>query len=68
MKNLLKYGPKKQAEKRDPVVLELERARDELSLAYKNFNSVTQDELLDFYTYQLKAAEIKYSYLIKCVR
>jgi len=53
---------------KDPIALELERTRDEISQTLMNFNSVTQDELLDFYTYRLKAAEVKYSHLIKCIR
>ena len=63
-----KFHKKERTAGKDPIALELERTRDEIAQTLMNFNSVTQDELLDFYTYRLKAAEVKYSHLIKVIR
>lgn len=43
----------------------IEEARQDWIYAQHYFNSVTEPELLDYGIYMLKAAELKYTYLLK---
>ena len=43
------------------------KAKQELDLANKNFESA-ENEMIDYYVYQIKANKAKLDYLIKCVK
>ena len=43
------------------------KAKQELDLANKNFENA-ENELIDYYVYQIKANKAKLDYLIKCVK
>lgn len=43
-------------------------ARNELELATKQFNEITDDRAIDYASYSLLAARAKYSYLIKLAK
>ncbi len=45
--------------------MEIERVKLELQNAYNNFEYVNDPLMVDFYTYQIKAYEAKFEYLIK---
>lgn len=47
---------------------EVEQARIEWQLARRYFETVTDPDLIDYAIYNLKAAERRYSYLLKQVR
>lgn len=55
--------------KTDPRYEELKRdilqTKDALDNALENFNHVTDPILIDYYTYTLKAAGIRYQFLLK---
>lgn len=44
------------------------RAKLELEIANQNFSYVTDPLLVDVYTYQIKAAQAKYRYLLQMAR
>ena len=46
---------------------ELEKAKIDLNVALDNFNCATMD-LVDYYSYRIKAAESKYDYLLKLTK
>ena len=41
------------------------QAQKELEIANRNFEFVQEQELIDFYIYQMKAAQTRYQYLLK---
>ena len=43
---------------------ELEQAKNDLDIALQSFDSAPMD-LVDYYSYRIKAAEAKYDYLLK---
>jgi len=46
----------------------LYQAKKEMHIAGKNFEFAQEQELIDYYSYQIKAAQIKYQYLLKKIR
>lgn len=48
--------------------LEIERVKLDLQNAYNNFEYVNDALMVDFYTYQIKAYEAKFEYLIKLAK
>ena len=56
---------------KDKTEIELLKAiiitKKELEIANKNFESA-ENELIDYYAYQIKAHKAKLDYLIKCVK
>ena len=48
--------------------LELARTQRDIKAAYTNFNHVTERDLIDFYIYNLKAAQAEYVYLLTYAR
>ncbi|OPX45804.1 hypothetical protein CLHUN_07420 [Ruminiclostridium hungatei] len=47
------------------LLSEIERVKGQLQEAYNNFDFVQDSLMVDFYTYQIKAYESKFEYLIK---
>lgn len=56
-----------QEEKKAILFNELEMAKIDLDTALDNFNSASMD-LVDYYSYRIKAAESKYDYLLKLTK
>ena len=50
------------------LLRQLELARREMEIADLNYEFANEDDLVDYYIYQMKAAEIKYQYLLKQAR
>lgn len=46
---------------------ELEKAIIDLNVAQENYN-MASGELIDYYSYQIKAAQAKYDYLLKSLK
>ena len=64
----MKYSVKEEKIKNEIELLKsILNTKKELSLANKNFESA-QDELVDYYSYQIKASKVKLDYLIKQVK
>lgn len=53
-----------EAEKNN-LMTEINRVKYELQDAYNNFDYAQDSLMVDFYTYQIKAYESKYEYLLK---
>lgn len=47
------------------LMLEIKAIKTQLQSAYNNFDHIQDSLMIDYYTYQIKAYEIKYEYLIK---
>ncbi len=47
------------------LLLEINRVKSELQNAYNNFDYVQDSLMVDFYTYQIKAYEAKFEYLLR---
>lgn len=55
------------AEEQELIKAALE-ARDEWIETSRNFDYVREEMLIDYYTYRMKASEVKYDYFIKLVK
>ena len=62
------FQKKERSTENEQILSEIERTKLEMTTAYSNFNNVTEAELIDFYAYQLKAAQAKYAHLLKAAR
>ncbi len=49
----------------DELREDIRRTKDSLDYALDNFNHVTDPVLIDYYSYTLKAAQIRYQFLLK---
>ncbi len=58
---------KTEMEKETELVRAIIKAREELKIANRNFE-YAQDDLVDYYTYQIKANQAKLNYLIKIAK
>lgn len=47
------------------LLREISKVKSDLSDAYNNFNYVEDSLMIDYYTYQIKAYETMFEYLIK---
>lgn len=47
---------------KEEIISDLQSAKDELDTAISNFSFATDPELIEVYSYQIKAAQAKYSY------
>jgi len=50
------------------LIENLEQTKQELIAANINYEFADEKELVDYYTYSMKAAQIKYDYLLKKVK
>lgn len=53
------------ASERANILTEIKKVKSALQEAYSNFDYVADSLLVDYYTYQIKAYEAKFEYLIK---
>jgi hypothetical protein len=53
------------AAERDGLIIDIKKVKCDLANAYNNFNYVSDTLMIDYYTYQIKALETKFEYLIK---
>lgn len=58
---------KTEMEKETELIKSIIKAREELKVANRNFE-YAQDDLVDYYTYQIKANQAKLNYLIKMAK
>lgn len=47
------------------ILESIKRAQEEWADANRNFEYADDDEIIDYYTYKIKASEIRYDYFIK---
>ncbi len=53
------------ASEKEKLLLEIKKSTLDLEDAYCNFNYVQDSLMIDYYTYQIKAIETRFEYLIK---
>lgn len=46
----------------------LMRTSDELKIVYTNLENVVEPDLIDYYIYQAKAVQMRYKFLLECVK
>ena len=46
----------------------IEKTTLEMQTAYINMQNVTEPDLIDYYIYQTKAAQVRYQYLLNCAK
>ena len=47
---------------------DIEKTALELNAAYTNLQNVVEPDLIDYYIYQTKAVQMRYRYLLNCVK
>ncbi len=47
---------------------DLERTKADLNNVYTNLQNVIEPDLIDYYIYQAKAVQMRYKYLLGCVK
>lgn len=47
---------------------DIEKTTLELNAAYTNLQNVVEPDLIDYYIYQTKAVQMRYRYLLNCVK
>lgn len=50
------------------LVSDLEKTTDDLRVAYDNLENVSDPDLIDYYIYQAKAVQMRYKFLLNCVK
>jgi hypoxanthine phosphoribosyltransferase len=50
------------------LVDDLQRTGAELQIAYDNLQNVVDPDLIDYYIYQTKAVQMRYKFLLACVK
>ena len=55
---------KTEKEKERELIISIIKSKNELEIAMKNFEYAEED-LIDYYTYQIKATRAKFDYLVK---
>lgn len=53
------------AAERESLIIDIKKVKCDLSDAYSNFNYVSDSLMIDYYSYQIKAFETRFEYLIK---
>lgn len=60
------------SEKKDTAYLmlkeDIEKTTSDLRAAYTNLENVVDPDLIDYYIYQAKAAQMRYKFLLSCVK
>lgn len=62
-----KIQEKSEEEKKAEIIISVIKAKRELNLANKNFETA-EEGLIDYYTYQIKASKSKLDFLVAKVR
>ncbi len=50
------------------LLKEIEEAHREMITSFNHFNNTIEPGLIEYYIYQYKAAQIKYDYLLRCIK
>ena len=50
---------------RNALLSDLEKTKKALEIAYAGFDNVTEPDLIDCYIYELKAAQLRYQFLLR---
>lgn len=62
----------KETEKKDPHYLllldNIKKTKQELDIAYANFEHAVEPDLIDSSIYELNAVQLRYKFLLSCVK
>ena len=47
---------------------DIKKTGDELQIVYNNLQNVVEPDLIDYYIYQAKAVQMRYKFLLGCVK
>lgn len=50
------------------LIKEIDEAYREMTTTFNHFECATDPQLIEYYTYKYKADQIKYGYLIRCMK
>jgi len=50
------------------LILAVIKAKEDLEIANRNFEHSNDTELVDYYSYQIKASKVRYDYLLKIIK
>lgn len=50
------------------LIRDIEQAYKEMITMFHHFDYAVEPDLIEYYTYQYKAAQIKYDYLLRCMK
>ena len=50
------------------LIDDLHQTTAELNCAYQNLENVVEPDLIDYYIYQAKAVQMRYKFLLSCVK
>ena len=53
---------------RNALLSDLEQTKKALEIAYAGFDNVTEPDLIDCYIYELKAAHLRYQFLLRHIK
>ena len=62
---IMKKFNEKEKQRESELIKNLKIAQDELEMAVNNYEFAKEPELVDYYTYNIKAAQMKYEYLLR---
>lgn len=63
------FKPSKETDDRYTLLKDdLARTTAELNIAYTNLQNVVEPDLIDYYIYQAKAVQMRYKFLLECVK
>lgn len=65
---IMKKFNDKEKQKENELIKNLKIAQNELEVAVNNYEFANEPELVDYYTYNIKAAQMRYEYLLKKVK
>lgn len=68
VKRAIDKKEKRMTEDERKLAIEIEDAYREMTTTFSHFEYATDSELIEYYTYKYKAAQIKYDYLIRCMK
>lgn len=67
----MKLFKSQREEQNKPYLLlkdDIQKTTSDLNDAYTNMQYVTDPDLIDYYTYQTKAVQMRYRYLLSCAK
>ena len=65
---IMKKFNEKEKQKENELIENLKIAQNELQVAVNNYEFAKEPELVDYYTYNIKAAQMRYEYLLRKVK
>ena len=68
VQKVIENREKKMTAKERELLREIEEIYREMDTMLNHFNYTTQPDLIEYYVYQYKAAQIKHDYILRCIK